>query len=61
MVPRALVVRSRPEVARTVSAARAGAETHARVLSDGHAAVTAVETWDPRVVLVDLTLPPTDG
>ncbi|MGO9872417.1 MAG: hypothetical protein ACLPVY_01350 [Acidimicrobiia bacterium] len=61
MVPRALVVQSRPDVARTVSASLAGAEVHAIVLSDGHAAVTAVETWDPHVVLVDLTLPPLDG
>jgi len=61
MVPRALVIQSRPDVARTVSAALAGADVHAIVLSDGHAAVTAVQTWDPHVVLVDLTLPPLDG
>jgi DNA-binding response OmpR family regulator len=61
MVPRALVVQSRPEVARAVSASLAGAEVHAIVLPDGHAAVSAVETWDPHVVLIDLTLPPLDG
>jgi DNA-binding response OmpR family regulator len=61
MVPRALVVQSRPEVARAVSASLAEAEVHAIVLYDGHAVVTAVETWEPHVVLVDLTLPPLDG
>jgi CheY-like chemotaxis protein len=61
MVPRALVVQSRPEVARAVSASMADAEVHTIVLSDGHAVVTAVETWAPHVVLVDLTLPPLDG
>ena len=61
MVPRALVVQSRPEVARAVSASLAEAEVHAVVLTDGHAAMTALDTWDPHVVLVDLTLPPLDG
>jgi DNA-binding response OmpR family regulator len=61
MVPRALVVQSRPEVARAVSASLAEAEVHAVVLTDGHAAMTALDTWDPHVVLIDLTLPPLDG
>ena len=61
MVPRALVVQSRPEIARAVSASLAEAEVHAVVLTDGHAAMTALDTWDPHVVLVDLTLPPLDG
>jgi len=61
MVPRALVVQSRPEVARAVSASLAEAEVHAVVLADGHAAMTALDTWEPHVVLVDLTLPPLDG
>jgi DNA-binding response OmpR family regulator len=61
MVPRALVIQSRPDVARAVSASLAEAEVHAIVLSDGHAVVAAIETWDPHVVLVDLTLPPLDG
>ena len=37
MVPRALVVQSRPDVARAVSASLADAEVHAVVLADGHA------------------------
>jgi len=61
MVPRALVIQSRPDVARAVSASLADVEVHAIVLSDGHGAVSAVDTWDPHVVLVDLTLPPLDG
>jgi len=61
MLPRALVVQSRPEVARAVSAALEDADVHTVVLADGHAVVSAVETWDPHVVLVDLTLPPLDG
>ena len=61
MVPRALVVQSRPEIARAVSASLAEAEVHAVVLSDGHGAMNAVDTWEPHVVLVDLTLPPLDG
>jgi DNA-binding response OmpR family regulator len=61
MIPRALVIQSRPDVARAVSASLADVEVHAIVLSDGHAAVSAVETWDTHVVLVDLTLPPLDG
>ena len=61
MVPRALVVQSRPDVARAVSASLADAEVHAVVLSDGHGAVSAVATWEPHVVLIDLTLPPLDG
>jgi len=61
MVPRALVVQSRPDIARAVSASLASADVHAIVLCDGHAVVTAVQTWDPHVVLVDLTLPPLDG
>jgi CheY-like chemotaxis protein len=60
MVPRALVIQSRP-VARAVSASLADADVHAVILSDGHAAVSALDTWDPHVVLVDLTLPPLDG
>jgi len=61
MVPRALVVQSRPDIAQAVSASLAGSDVHAIVLCDGHAVVTAVRTWDPHVVLVDLTLPPLDG
>ena len=61
MVPRALVIQSRPDLARAVSASLADVEVHAIVLSDGHAVVSAVETWEPHVVLVDLTLPPLDG
>ena len=61
MIPRALVIQSRPVLARAVSASLADADVHAIVLSDGHGAVSAVETWEPHVVLVDLTLPPLDG
>jgi DNA-binding response OmpR family regulator len=61
MIPRALVIQSRPDVARAVSASLADAEVHAIILADGHGAVSAVETWEPHVVLVDLTLPPLDG
>jgi CheY-like chemotaxis protein len=61
MVLRALVVQSRPDVARTVSASLADAELEGLVVADGQAAVAAVESWRPDVVLVDLTLPPLDG
>ncbi len=61
MFPRALVVQSRADVAAEVSSALAGADIEAIVVSDGDAAVGAVEVWAPDVVLVDLTLPPLDG
>ena len=61
MVPRALVVQSRPEVARAVSASLGDTDWEAIVITDGPAAVDAVETVDPEVVLIDLTLPPLDG
>lgn len=61
MVTRALVVQSRPEIARAVSDALAEVEVEAMVATDGHAAVRDVETWAPDVVLVDLTLAPLDG
>ncbi len=61
MVPRVLVVQSRPEVARAISASLADAELEAVVLFDGHGVAGAIETWDPHVVLVDLTLPALDG
>ena len=61
MVPRVLVVQSRPEVARAVSASLADAELEAVVLADGHGVVAAIASWQPHVVLLDLTLPPLDG
>jgi DNA-binding response OmpR family regulator len=61
VVPRVLVVQSRPEIARAVSLALADAELEAVVLADGHAVLDAIDTWDPHVVLVDLTLPALDG
>ena len=61
MVPRVLVVQSRPEVARAVSTTLADAELEAVVLTHGHGVVAAIETWEPHVVLVDLTLPALDG
>lgn len=61
MVPRVLVVQSRPEAARAVSASLADAELEAVVLANGHAVLPAIESWDPHVVLLDLTLPALDG
>ena len=61
MVPRVLVVQSRPDVSRAVCASLADAELEAVVLAHGHGALAAVETWQPHVVLVDLTLPALDG
>jgi DNA-binding response OmpR family regulator len=61
VAPRVLVVQSRPEAARAVSAALADAELEAIVLADGHAVLDAVASWSPHVVLVDLTLPALDG
>ena len=61
MVPRVLVVQSRPEVARAMSASLADAELEAVVVYDGHRVVSAIDTWDPHVVMVDLTLPALDG
>jgi len=61
VVPRVLVVQSRPEVARAMSASLADAELEAVVLFDGHRVAGAIDTWDPHVVLVDLTLPALDG
>jgi DNA-binding response OmpR family regulator len=56
-----LVVHSRPEVVRAVRAALADAGCEARVHPDGHGVPGAIRTWDPHIVLVDLTLPPVDG
>jgi len=61
VVPRVLVVQSRPDVARAMSASLADAALEAVVLFDGHAVVDAIGTWEPHVVLVDLTLPALDG
>ena len=61
MVPRALVVQSRPDVAAAVGAALADAGWQAIVTADGTSAASEVDTWAPDVVLVDLTLPPLDG
>ncbi len=61
VVPRVLVVQSRPEVARAMRASLAEAEVEALVLGDGHGVTGAIRTWDPHVVLVDLTLPALDG
>jgi two-component system response regulator protein BraR/BceR len=58
---RALVVQSRLGVAGALRAALADAAVEAWVLSDGHGVKGAIETWDPDVVLVDLTLPALDG
>jgi DNA-binding response OmpR family regulator len=44
-----------------MSASLADAELEAVVLYDGHHVAGAIETWDPHVVLVDLTLPALDG
>ena len=61
VVPRVLVVQSRPEVARAMSAWLADADLEAVVLFDGHGVASAIETWEPHIVLVDLTLPALDG
>jgi DNA-binding response OmpR family regulator len=61
VVPRVLVVQSRPDVARAMSASLADADLEPVVLCDGHAVVDAIDTWEPHVVLVDLTLPALDG
>jgi CheY-like chemotaxis protein len=61
VVPRVLVIQSRPDVAYAMSASLADADLEAVVLFDGHAVVGAIETWEPHVVLVDLTLPALDG
>jgi CheY-like chemotaxis protein len=61
MAPRALVVQTRPDVARAVSASLADHEWEAVVFADGPAAVTALTALDPEVILIDLTLPPLDG
>src|SRR4051812_18914075 len=61
VVPRVLVVQSRPDVARAMRAALADAEVEALVLDDGHGVAGAIQRWDPHVVLVDLTLPALDG
>lgn len=61
MVTRALVVQSRPEVARAVSCLLAEAEMETLAVSDGFAALAAFDEWAPDVVLLDLTLPPLDG
>jgi DNA-binding response OmpR family regulator len=61
VAPRVLVVQSRPELARAVSASLADAGLEAVVLLDGHGVPGAIETWDPHVVLVDLSLPAIDG
>jgi DNA-binding response OmpR family regulator len=61
VVPRVLVVQSRPDVASAMSASLADADLEAVVLFDGHAVVDAIDTWEPHVVLVDLTLPALDG
>jgi DNA-binding response OmpR family regulator len=61
VVLRVMVVESRPEVARAVIAALAEAGWEAIVHFDGHGVTGAIETWDPHIVLVDLTLPALDG
>lgn len=61
VIPRVLVVQSRPDVARAMSASLADAELEALVLFHGHGVAGAIQTWDPHVVLVDLTLPALDG
>ena len=61
MVPRVLVVQSRPEVASAVSAVLADAGFEALVIADGHTVLGEVEARDPQVVLVDLALPVLDG
>jgi len=58
---RALVVQSRPDIADGLSAALAAVGVEALVVADGRAALSVVETWDPAVVLVDLSLPALDG
>ena len=58
---RALVVQSRLGVAGALRAALADAAVEAWVLFDGLGVRGAIETWDPDVVLVDLTLPVLDG
>jgi len=58
---RALVVQSRPDIADGLSAALAAVGVEALVVADGRAALSLVETWDPAVVLVDLSLPALDG
>jgi DNA-binding response OmpR family regulator len=58
---RALIVQSRPDVANGLSASLAAVGVEALVVADGQAALSAVGTWDPAVVLVDLTLAALDG
>jgi CheY-like chemotaxis protein len=61
MAPRVLVVQSRPEAARAMSLALADAGLEAVVLLESHRVVDVIETWDPQVVVVDLTLAALDG
>jgi DNA-binding response OmpR family regulator len=61
VVVRALVVQSRSDVARAVTASLAAEELEAIVVGDGPAAVALLDTAAVDVVLVDLTLPPLDG
>jgi len=58
---RAVVVQSRPDVASGLSASLAAVGVEALVVADGQTALSVVGTWDPAVVLVDLTLPALDG
>jgi CheY-like chemotaxis protein len=61
VVTRALVVQSRPEVARAVCNTLDDAGIESLVVADGFAAVAAIDSWAPDVVLLDLSLPPLDG
>jgi DNA-binding response OmpR family regulator len=61
VVPRVLVVQSRPDVASAVRSSLAGAGLEAVVLVDGYGVATVVDAFGPHVVVVDLTLSALDG
>jgi len=61
VVARAVVVQSRPELARALCDALAVHAIEALSATDGGEASHLVATCEPDIVLVDLTLPPLDG
>jgi len=61
VVARAVVVQSRPELARALCEALAAHSIEALVAADAADAARMVDTIEPDVVLLDLTLPPLDG
>jgi DNA-binding response OmpR family regulator len=61
VVARAVVVQSRPELARALCDALAAHSIEALSAADSSEASQLVATCEPDIVLVDLTLPPLDG